>query len=343
MKIQTVTPEEACRSCHADEFSFETTAEIEELTRYLGQERALEAVDFAISIKQHGFNLFVVGPEGSGRHCALQSFIHRQAREEPTPDDWGYVYHFDHPHKPLALQFPPQQISVFKQEIHELIDALKTTLAAVFESDEYRARTQVLKENLGQKVDKIYKELIDKGKERSVSVVRNEKGVVFAPLDEEEQTIDFEAFQKLPEETQKKIEADIEKLHGALQQTVHQISLLTRDAKEQERRLKQETAALCVAQIIDTLKAKYAGQEKILRYLNGVERQLVENVDDFQGRSDAGPEAIISLVAHRSPLIAMMSISWSLMERAGPLWSMRTCPPIKTCMAALSIRPRWGC
>ncbi|MCI5143181.1 MAG: hypothetical protein D3909_15930, partial [Candidatus Electrothrix sp. ATG1] len=299
MKRQTVTPEEARRSCNADEFTFETTADIEELTRYLGQERALEAVEFGISMKRQGFNLFVVGPEGSGRHSVLQSFINRQAKDEPTPDDWCYVFHFDRPHKPLALQFPPKQVAVFKQEMHELIDALKTTLPTVFEGDEYQSRTRVLNENLKQKVDKIYDELIAEGKKYSIAVIRNEKGIVFAPIDGEDSPMDIDEFQKLPDETKKKIEADIEKLHTVLQQTAHEISLLNREAKEEERRLKQETAGISVAQIIDTLKAKYAQQEKVLCYLNAVEQQLIENVDDFLDQSNNRTEGMISLVAHR--------------------------------------------
>jgi len=106
MKIRPITPEEACQRCNADELSFETTAEIEELTRYIGQDRALEAVEFGISMGHRGFNLFVVGPEGSGRHSVVQSFINRQATGETTPNDWCYVFNFDQPHKPLALEFP---------------------------------------------------------------------------------------------------------------------------------------------------------------------------------------------------------------------------------------------
>ncbi len=67
MTIHRITPAEAYHYCDPQEFSFETTAEIETLTHFIGQERALEAVDFGIGIRQSGFNLFIVGPEGFGR------------------------------------------------------------------------------------------------------------------------------------------------------------------------------------------------------------------------------------------------------------------------------------
>ena len=297
MTIRTITPEEAYRHCNADELPFETTAEVEELTRYIGQDRALEAVEFGISMRHRGFNLFVIGQEGSGRHTVLQSFINRQAAGEPTPSDWCYVFNFDLPHKPLALEFPPKQGPVFRQEMHILIDALKTTIPTVFEGDVYRARRRELKENLEQKVDKIYADLVAKGKEQSIAVIRNEQGLIFTPLDDKGESMDIEAFHKLPENTQKKIEGDIEKLHSTLQKTAHQISILNREAKEMRRTLKKETADLCVSHQIDTLKAKYAEQDKILNYLNCVEKQLTENVDDFLERPEAQLESVISFVS----------------------------------------------
>lgn len=296
MNIRTVSPEEAYTRCNPNELPFETTADIEELTRYIGQDRALEAVEFGISMPHQGFNLFVIGPEGSGRHSVVQSFINRRAKDEPTPDDWCYVFNFEQPHIPLALEFPSQQGPVFKQEMHELIDALKTTIPTVFESDDYRSRRRALNDKWKQKVDKIYQDLIAKGKSQSIAVVKNEQGIVFTPMDGKGDPMDIDAFRKLPEATQKKIEGDIENLHAILQKKVHKISTVNREAKEQKRTLKKNTASICVAQIIDTLKAKYSKQHKVLNYLTCVEKQLSENVDDFLERPETQQESFIHFV-----------------------------------------------
>lgn len=296
MNFRTVTPEEACTRCNAAELPFDTTTEVEELTQYIGQDRALEAVEFGISMQHQGFNLFVIGPEGSGRHSVVQSFINKKAQKESTPNDWCYVYNFEQPHTPLALEFPSRQGPVFRQEMHELIDALKTTIPTVFEGDDYRARKRALNEKWKQRVDKIYEDLIAKGKEQSIAVVKNEQGIIFTPMDGKGDPMDIEAFRKLPEATQKKIEGDIEKLHNSLQKKVHQISTINREAKEQKRILKKDTAAICVAQLIDTLKSKYSDQAKVHHYLVCVEKQLSENVDDFLERPDSKPDNFISLV-----------------------------------------------
>ncbi len=297
MNIRAITPQEACPHCNADELPFETTAKVEELTRYIGQDRALEAVEFGISMRHQGFNLFVIGPEGSGRHTVVQSFINRQAEGEATPKDWCYVHNFDQPHKPISLEFPPKQGPVFKQEMHELIDTLKTTIPTVFDGEDYRAKKRAVNENLRQKVDKIYEDLIAKGKSQSIAVIRNEKGLVFSPMDSKDEPMDLDTFRKLPEKQQTKFEESIEKLHTSLQTTVHQVSMLNREAQEQGRKLKKDTAVLCVGHLIDTLKAKYDGESgQIIHYLDCVEKQLTDNVDDFLESPDSKPESLISFV-----------------------------------------------
>ncbi|WP_028585336.1 Lon protease family protein [Desulfogranum mediterraneum] len=295
MNIRTITQKEAYHHCNADELPFETTAEVDELTHYIGQDRALEAVEFGISMPYRGFNLFVIGPEGSGRHSLVQSFINRQARDEPTPSDWCYVFNFDLPHKPLALEFSPKQAPVFRREMLELIEALKTTIPTVFEGDDYRVKKRLLSEKLKQRVDKIYDSLIARGREQSIAMVRNEQGVVFTPMDGEGNLIDLEAFKKLPAETQRQIEENIEKLHDALQKTVREINVLNREARERKASLKKETASHSIGHLLDTLKAKYGKQEKILHYLERVERQLIDNVDDFLESPDAQQRALFGM------------------------------------------------
>lgn len=297
MKIRPISPEEAYQRCNVDELPFETTAEIEELTRYIGQDRALEAVEFGISMGHRGFNLFVVGPEGSGRHSVVQSFINKQAAKETTPNDWCYVFNFEEPHKPLALEFPPKQGPQFRKEMHELLDTLKTTIPSVFEGDDYRTKRRAIKEDLEGKVDTIYADLIEKGRAQSIGVIRNEQGIVFNPLDDKGKPMDLAAYRKMPAEKQEEFEKKIENLHTFLQKIVHQVSMLNRETKERKRALKKETAGHCVARVIDALKAKYfADQGKIFQYLNRVERELIEKVDDFLEPSEAHVEGVISFV-----------------------------------------------
>ena len=69
-------------------FPFETTAELPPLCRPLGQERALRALEFGLSIKSHGFNIFVLGPPGAGKRSTTTAVLEEAAAGRPRPEDW---------------------------------------------------------------------------------------------------------------------------------------------------------------------------------------------------------------------------------------------------------------
>lgn len=281
MTIHKISPAEAYHRCDPASFTFETTKEVEELSHFIGQDRALEAVDFGIGMQQQGFNLFVIGPEGSGRHTVVESFINDKADKESTPSDWCYVHNFQHPHKPLALELPCSQGQVFKDEMFEFIDTLKTIIPAIFEGDDYRVRLKAINELLGQKIESLYHEVEKKAEDESIAVSRSEQGFRFSPTNGKGEALSVEEFRKLPEEMKKRIEDTIAKLQTILQEAIHQISVWKRESKEQSRKLKKETAKQAVSQPIETLKNKYKDYEKVLQYLEDVEEVITERVDDF--------------------------------------------------------------
>jgi lon-related putative ATP-dependent protease len=293
MTIHQISPAEAYHRCDPESFSFMTTAEVEELTHFIGQDRALEAVDFGIGMHQEGFNLFVLGPEGSGRHSVVQSFIHDKAATEATPSDWCYVHNFHQPHKPLALELPASHGEIFKAEMFELIDTLKTTIPAVFEGDDYRMRHKAITDLLAQKIETLYHEVEAKAKAESIAVSRSEQGFRFSPTDGKGEPLSLEDFRKLPAEMKKRIEETIEKLQVILQEAIHQISIWKREAEEESRKLKKETAKLSVSHLIEELKEKYAGTDKLKRYLDDVEEDITERVDDFLGEEPEGQHPLI--------------------------------------------------
>ncbi|MEA1923852.1 MAG: AAA family ATPase [Pseudomonadota bacterium] len=301
MTIRCITPAEAFHHCDPLEFTFETTAEVESLTRFIGQERALEAVDFGVGMRQSGFNLFVIGAEGSGRHSVIKSFINKKAAEEETPKDWCYLHNFKHPHRPLAVAFPFGHSLVFKREMHDLVDKLKSTIPTVFEGDDYRARSKVVRDKLQHKVEKLYHAVEERAKADNIAVIKGEQGVLFAPMDNDGRPIETKEFLRKPEPERKQIEKKIEKYQTELQQASHQISILKREAEELGRKQKKEMAQLAVSHLINTLKKKYREREDLLAYLDNVEEEITESVDDFLYRPESQSDNFLALVAASTP------------------------------------------
>ena len=109
-KLKPLTPEALYRRSNSQNFSFNTTADLDGLTEFVGHLRALQAVQFGIGIRRRGFNLFLLGPVGMGKYAIARSLLEKRAATEATPDEWCYVNHFDNPETPRALSFRPAAV-----------------------------------------------------------------------------------------------------------------------------------------------------------------------------------------------------------------------------------------
>jgi hypothetical protein len=69
--------------CDPRQFTFESTADLEDLAEVIGQARAVEAVRFGVGIRREGFNLFALGPEGIGKYAVVRHYLERQAATHP--------------------------------------------------------------------------------------------------------------------------------------------------------------------------------------------------------------------------------------------------------------------
>lgn len=82
-----VAPEDRYRPCDPEQLAFETTAEVSPLDGTVGQDRALNSLEFGLDIKADGYNLFVAGPTGTGRNSTLRAIVGRVVGDRPQPPD----------------------------------------------------------------------------------------------------------------------------------------------------------------------------------------------------------------------------------------------------------------
>jgi len=126
---------------------FATTADLEPLEGIVAQERAAEAVEFAIEMTRPGYNVFALGPEGIGKSTLVRTALERHAVAGPVAEDLVYVHDFDHPQRPRALLLPAGRGATLAEAMERLIVELRAAIPAAFESDEYRTRREAIRPN----------------------------------------------------------------------------------------------------------------------------------------------------------------------------------------------------
>jgi Cdc6-like AAA superfamily ATPase len=99
MEARELNWDQLYHGCDADQFGFETTADLPDLTTFMGQPRVVEALGFGAGINREGYNIFALGQRGTGRHYLVRRFFEERAAEEERPSDYCYINKV--PHKNL--------------------------------------------------------------------------------------------------------------------------------------------------------------------------------------------------------------------------------------------------
>ena len=301
MAISKLTPEELYKKCDYRKFDFTTTAELEERLSALGQDRAISAVELGINIKSKGYNLFCLGPEGTGKTSLVKRILEKEAKTRPTPDDWAYVYNFDEPYKPKAINFPAGEAVDFAKDVDDLIADFSANIPAILESEEYQAGLNIIKEKYRQKKEEYIRVLQKKAKGKSVSLLHMQAGLVVAPTKNGE-VISPDTFDQLPEEEKKALMSDLNAMQEEIESVAQDLPNWEEKQRQEINSLKERYIKIAVKQPIDELRKKYKGQKAAIEFLRNMQNHIINNINDFlpeqeQPSGDDNSDALSALLA----------------------------------------------
>lgn len=305
----TLSANNLFRRCDPKSLEFETTDDLEALDEPLGQDRAVEAIQFAIGIRHHGYNLFVIGPTGMGKHRFVRRFLDRQAKDEPVPCDWCYVNNFDDIDKPKALQLPTGVAKKLQSALHKFVEELKLALPTTFESDDYRRRKWAIEEESDERKKGVLKQVQEEAEERNIALVHTQMGLTFLPKVDGE-VIAPDAMEDLKPETKEAFEESIDALQDQLREGLQKRIKLERDRREKTRKLNRKIATGTTRTLIARVKRKFKGLPEVHKFLAGVHKDVVDNLEEYfestsddhagDGDSKEAPEASLRTVLKES-------------------------------------------
>ena len=292
--LKALRPDQLCRVCDAGQFDFETTADLEDLDGAIGQERAIDAIRFGIGIRRPGYNLYALGPPGTGKTAVLRQFIDPQAAVEPVPDDICYVNNFAEAHKPNALRLPPGRGMPLRAEMEALVEDFGATIRAAFDSEDYRARKDVIEDEFKQRQEQAFEELQQKAATKDVTLVRTPTGPALAPTQDGE-IVKPEAFNAMPTGERERRSTDIEALGDDLQALLRQVPKWQGAHRKQMRELNRDVSKNAVDHLIDDAKENWRDLPAVGAYLDAVRKDVIEHAESFLGGGEGQPQGPISM------------------------------------------------
>jgi predicted ATP-dependent protease len=262
------------------DFDFETTDDLPGPDAVPGQQRAVDAIAFALAMERPGYNLFAIGSEGLGKRRIIEGFLHEKAKTRPVPTEYCYVNNFSEPHKPIVLLVPAGRGSELKDSMAQFVVDVKAALAAAFSSEEYRAAGQVIEREVTDRQNDAIKAVKEEAGKRGIALLRTPLGFGLASL-RDGKTISPQEFHELPEDEQQKIKDDTEELEQQLHAALQKMPVLIGEAREKTKALNEKTARFAVEHMIETIKAKFEDLPQVVGYLENVEGDVVSNAETF--------------------------------------------------------------
>lgn len=270
---------------------FEDTSTLEPLPGLIGQERALGAIKLAASIAHADFNLFVLGPGGTGRHSAVRTLLEGEATNRPVPPDWVYVNDFATPDRPKAIALPSGTARPLQKALELLVDDLATDIPALFESEQYQNRRSAFEQRLAKRKQDAFEKVVEKSHDRSVTIMRTPMGFAIAGVRNGE-VIKQDDFATLSDADRKAIENAVNLTEKDLEKYLKSIPRLEKEHRAAVALLNAEMAEQAVNEALESVFEAFGPIEAIKPHLTALRTDLIENAEMFlregNGRQD-GP------------------------------------------------------
>jgi predicted ATP-dependent protease len=268
--------------------SCKNTSELAPLQDIIGQERAVRALKFGLGIKDKGFNVYVAGYPGTGRTTAVQRFLEKAAKTQPTPPDWCYVNNFSDEYTPKAIKLEPGKGKIFQKDMKIFVDDARRVLRKAFESEDYAAR----RENTVKQVEAQRKPLIEQlnqeAQKEGFIIQSSPIGLLLIPIIKGKPVTDAELL-TLPATVQSEIQERRTNLEATLRTAMRQFIDLDRKAHEEIDKLNKDIALYAIGSIVNELGERYKGFPDVANFLKNVQEDILNNLSQFIRNPEEAP------------------------------------------------------
>ncbi len=276
--------------CDPKIFKFKNTSEVKPLDTVIGQERAVQAIDFGLNMADPGYNIFVTGLASTGKSTIVRDLVNKHAKRLPTPNDLCLVNNFKDEFRPKAIVVPPGTAIQFSKKMKRAIDSLKKELPEVFEGDAYLKKLSKLKNIFSQQQHALFEKLEDFAAHKNLHIEQTETDFQTIPLVDGQQ-ITPEEFNTLPAKARAKIEENLLSIQAEIEATAVEMDKNNLALHADIEKLMNTYALSAVKKRLDPIRKEFKACEDIVAHLNTVQEHIVENFNLFipQNKAETPP------------------------------------------------------
>jgi len=282
-----VTREQGRWKCDPDQFAFDTTADLEPIDSFIGQDRAVSALEFGLGLDTPGYNIFVTGLTGTGKSTVIQTHLAEAVSNgyggstDLEVFDWCYVYNFRQTDSPVAIRLPAGNGRQFVESVDGLLATLRRELPEAFATDEYKSEVRLINEAAFEKRSKRVVEAERMAKEHSFAVQLGSTGIAVIPIIDDK-PMDQTTFNNLPDEEQNKMDEARRQILASLDEAMDDLRTIEVERVNQTEALDKKIVENVVSAPFTTLKETFASSSEASDFLDGLKDYSMQNVGVFR-------------------------------------------------------------
>lgn len=277
--------------CNPSDLGFTTTREITEWSGTLDQKDAVDAIEFGLSIKSRGYNIFAVGNSGSGKTSTITRIVKARAAKDPIPGDICYLYNFEDTYEPTGVIIPAGKGMLWADLMRKAHSELMVETQRILTAPGMNRLRSDMTTRARKSLNDSLQELMEEAAKRGIHIKVSEDGDLVpaaeynGELITEEEMLNFE-----------EVDAEILSLQQQLNQANLELLELTLEFDRRQRALEKEFQEIIsneeekrLTPLIDRLlketKEKLGVKSKVVdSYFVGIRDHYLESYMEFMPR-----------------------------------------------------------
>lgn len=248
---------------------------------FIGQERAIRAMEFGLGMDASGYNIFVAGAQGTGKSTYTESAVSKAAKMKPTPKDWCYLHNFNDKDNPMAVSMEAGTGRIFKKDVENLVLELRISIPKVYEGNEYRQQRDNMVQSVREKLMDLYHQMEEEAKEKGFVLQQMQGRVLFLPM-KDSKPIQQNEYETLTIEERKQIEEKMHDLQSKFNENMRIGQSLERQANMQILDLERRMAHSVAESLVEKVREKHNGNPALKEYFEGFLKDVVESYNAFR-------------------------------------------------------------
>ncbi len=242
-------------TCNPNLFKFETTEELEAIQSGIGQDRGIKALEFGLQVDVKGYNLYLEGPSGVGKTMYTKNYLQKIAPKKKTPSDWCYIYNFDNPNEPIAVELPAGQGKEFRDSMDGFIKEIRKDIKKTFNNDDFEKEKALIKQEFEVKRSALLDKLNQDASKYNFQVKAAQNGIYMMPV-VNGKAIEEEEFEKLDDSIKQEYEEKSVFVQEQIMEAISQIKEIERQSDKKISEWQSNIALLTINVHINYLKSK---------------------------------------------------------------------------------------